>query len=270
MKKRYLSSIAFVAVGLLAGHQAITNSSGAPAGSNGSPASNGNTCAQSGCHSGGPAQSSETISITTDIPASGFEAMDDYNITITADDGGRGLSRMGFQASVESNGNHVGALASTTNNTQTVGSYITHTRAGNSVSGGVKSWSFDWNSSNAPDSSQVYVAVNFSNANGANSGDVIVTETLLLRKDQDMSVPESQPRQVSLYPNPAREHLTVATDVPVEGPLYITDIKGATVKSVTKQARQDPHHWKISVEELSTGNYWLEVPQGPATLFRVH
>lgn len=270
MKKRYLSSIAFVAVGLLAGHQAITNSTGAPAGSTGSPASNGNTCAQAGCHSGGPAQSSETISITTDIPSSGFEEVDDYNITVTANDGGRGLTRMGFQASVEKNGNHAGSLSSTSNQTQTVGSYITHTSAGNSVNGGQKSWTFEWNSGTAPDSTRVYVAVNFANGNSTNSGDVIVTQSLLLQKDQDMSVPESRPRKVSLYPNPAREYFTVATDVPVEGPLYISDISGATVKAVTAESRQDAHHWKISVSSLPAGAYWLEVPHGPATLFRVH
>lgn len=247
--------------------QAITNSNGAPQGRTGSPASSGQTCNSGGCHSG-PANSGESVTISTDIPSSGFEEQDDYQITVTGDDGGRNLTKMGFQASVESGAGHEGSLSSTSGNTQIVGNYITHTGSGTSAGGGQKSWSFDWNSATAPDQTTIYAAVNFTNNNGLNSGDVVVTNSLTLTKDPTMNLEQRNLPRLEIFPNPAHSRLTLATERPVTGPLRITDLRGRLIHKVASSARDDAHHWTISVEELAAGTYLLKTPQGATGVFR--
>lgn len=252
---------------LFTAQQAITNSSGAPQGRTGSPASNGQTCNNGGCHSG-PAASGESVTIATDIPPSGFEEQDDYQITITGDDGGRNLTKMGFQASVESGNGHEGSLSSTSGNTQIAGDYITHTSSGTSASGGQKSWSFDWNSGAAPDQTVIYAAVNFTNNNGLNSGDVVVTNSLTLSKDPTMDLEQAKLPRLEVFPNPASKRLTLATETPVKGPLRITDIQGRLIREVASSAKDDAHHWTISVEDLAAGTYLLQTPRGATGVFR--
>jgi hypothetical protein len=71
MKKRFTLVLSLLVAGGMAidmnNRTAHGNSSGAPAGNSGSPA-DGNTCARSGCHLGGPSQTDETVSITGNIP----------------------------------------------------------------------------------------------------------------------------------------------------------------------------------------------------------
>jgi len=179
-KSAYILSLVLA---LLFSIQGLTRSGGAPASRNGSPASNGNTCATSGCHTGGGTVNTETISISTNIPASGYQANTNYTITVAANDGTRNLSRIGFQASVEDANGHTGSLSSNGSRTKMAGSYITHTSSGLSPTNGVNTWNFTWNSgSNPPANAKVYVAVNFSNGNFSTSGDVIALDSLSINQ----------------------------------------------------------------------------------------
>jgi len=254
MKKDYFTAATVMVIGLL-GFQAISNSSGASAGHSGSPASNGNTC--SSCHSG-PAVGSETISITSDIPATGYVPNTENTITVTMDDGGTGVTRAGFQASVEgaNSSGHIGAVSAPSSDAKVVGgNYVTHTSSGNSVSGGVRSWDFKWNSGSAPDTGAIYVAVNFSNNNGATSGDVIATEVLGIAEDDGVGVEENRLASVNFYPNPTEG------DLFIEGwngrdEVLIYNLKGELISS--KQAVRLPDGGSyLNISDLSAGSYLL-------------
>ena len=186
MTSKLLTKSSLVASAIvLASFNAFTWSSQAPANANGSPASNGNTCANPNCHSG-PAVSDQTVSISTNIPASGFVGNTDYTITVTADRGMSTASTSGFSVSVESGAGSEGTLSLGANNNVTLtgmNEFATH-NSDQAFSGGQSVWTFNWNSgSNTPDGTIIYTAVNFANNNGMASGDVIVTETLTLTKD---------------------------------------------------------------------------------------
>ena len=231
--------------------KAITNSSGSPAGRSGSPASAG-TCAAAGCHNG-PSVTSETVTISTDIPPSGFIENQDYTITITANDGGRNLSRMGFQASVESAVGFEGTLTVSGGEVKTVGAgkYVTHTSRGISASGGSRAWSFVWNSGTAPDQTLVYAAVNFANSNGTTSGDVIQTQQLVLSKDLGVSIGEAELSPVSCYPNPAGDYIRFEGFEKLEGEVRIVDLKGQLIRVIPREHLSD----KVSVANIRDGVY---------------
>jgi len=177
MKIKKLSVLLATIGASLISYQGFTNSSGAPIGRNGSPQSS-STCAS--CHSSGSI-TNQTVSITTNIPASGYQANTTYTVTVTANDGSTSSGTIGFQASVEDAAGHVGSLSSAGSGAQVNGSYATHTFSGISSSMGMKTWTFDWNpGANPPANATVYTAINFANGNGGTSGDNIATQTLAL------------------------------------------------------------------------------------------
>lgn len=270
MKKNYLAILLTSAFCCFLGTEAITNSSGAPQGSSGSPASNGNTCARSGCHNG-PAISTETVSISTDIPATGFAENTNYKIDITADAGGRNVNRMGFQASVEAaTGSGFAGTVSVSNSTDTrkSGNYITHQFAGTTPSNGTKTWSFDWNSGTAADQATVYAAVNFANNNGGTSGDVIATQTLVLNKQNNIGLSAQSLNTLQLYPNPVQNQAILATAESVSGPLQVFDSQGKLQLTVDAKNKLDALHWQLDFQELSAGTYFLKTANGASLKFR--
>lgn len=264
MKKNVLLLTA--AFSLFFAFRAITNSSGAPAGSAGSPASNG-TCGRAGCHNG-PSQSTETVTINTDIPTNGFEENTTYNINVTANDGGRALSRIGFQAGVEDGNGAAGTINVTdANRTRKAGSFITHTFTGINASNGGNSWTFEWNSGNAPDGSTVYTAVNFADGTGGTSGDVIVTRSLSLTKNNSIGIAEASKTALHLYPNPAKHQLTVAGVDRPQGAWQILNLSGQVVRTVEPQL--GAQHWQIDIRGLRSGGYFLQTEGGERALFYV-
>lgn len=224
--------VLLIAVGMLGtSYHALTNSTGAPAGRSGGPAAGGATCAISGCHTGNSV-TAQTISISTDIPVSGFVDNTDYTITVTADNNGAQGTLIGFEASVEAGTGHQGSISATDPRTQKSGlNYITHRNTGTGTTGGSNSWSFNWNSGNAPNNTTVYVAANFANGNGLSTGDVIGTQTLVLSKDPGISIEENSDLQLSAHPNPASGYTTVQLSGSwVSHPvLTITDLSGRAV-----------------------------------------
>ncbi len=192
--KRRISIFLATLSALMISYQGFTNSGGAPQGRTGSPASNGNTCA-TGCHSGGTA-ASQSISISSTIPASGYQANTNYTITVTANNGTTSSSTIGFQASVEDAAGHVGSISFPGPGAQVSGSYVTHTISGTSASGGSRSWTFNWNpGANPPASATVYVAANFANGTGGTAGDYILTQSQAF--NQAVSVPSYTISQIN-------------------------------------------------------------------------
>ena len=116
-----------------------SNSTGSIGGKTGSPI-DGSSCTQ--CHG---AQQGQGATITTDIPATGYEPGSIYNITATINSGsGFGLTN-GFEVTCEENTNDtkVGSFGTSdaintqfTNNSNAV----THTAAGNSLN----TWNLTW------------------------------------------------------------------------------------------------------------------------------
>lgn len=266
--KKYTVVTIAMAICLLGANRAITNFSGAPAGRTGSPTSNGASCSAATCHSG-PAVSTESINIQTTIPSTGFVEDTTYEISITGDDGGRGLTRIGFSASVEHNGSHQGDIIVTSMaKTRKIGDYITHTTVGaDDASGGQNTFSFDWDSQQAPDQTTVYAAVNFTNANGTSSGDVIATEDLVLSKDNSMGLAESRRVRFNVFPNPAVDYIMLASNQNLQAPLRIFDASGKERVLVEDLHKHDGQHWKINVQSLTPGNYIIRTGGGGVARF---
>lgn len=251
MKKRY-AILAFA----LATLPALTNSSGPSGGKSGSPASGSQTC--SSCHSGASI-STQTVNITTDIPATGFVPNTNYLITVTNATGGASNPKSGFQASVESAG-HQGSLTAGTGSKVVNSNFVTHTSSGNSVSNGQAAWTFTWNSGNAPDGTTIYVASLFANGNSATSGDAVTTQTLGLTRST-LSVDEPQ-LAVGLSPNPARDFVTL------ELPQGLMVVRAYSLTGAEVYRATGVDGMQIPTAEWPAGTYLIDVRHADGRQFR--
>tara|TARA_R110002050_G_scaffold136928_1_gene260264 strand:+ start:21903 stop:22718 length:816 start_codon:yes stop_codon:yes gene_type:complete len=263
MKKNYLLFTLSFALSAFIVTDAFTNSSGAPSGNSGGPNGNNNTCARAGCHNG-PSASSQTISITTTIPATGFKEDSVYQISIMADNGGTGTNEMGFSASVESAAGFEGNIVITDpTDTKKIGSYITHTSAGRNGATGGNMWAFDWDAGQAPDQTTVYVAVNFSDNTGSTNGDVIVTNNLVLNKAASgIGIDERATVALSIYPNPVQDLFVLSANSNLEAPFKVMDLSGKLVLNLGEGERMEQNHFRFDVSELAKGTYILSDSQG--------
>lgn len=197
-----------------------TNSGGSPAGRAGSPGDNGQTCTSSYCHSGGAATGNEFIGMVTST-----DSLSDGNtmgITLGVNTGGTS-TRVGFMACVEDAMGNKLTPSNPGSGAKKVGNYITHNLQGTTTTNDSAYWTFDISDSNYPDSITVYAAVNFSNSNGATSGDVIVTASKTIYKhNTSIGLNENAQSVLSIFPNPATEHLIIEGDGIKEVRLYNT------------------------------------------------
>lgn len=244
--------------------EAISNSTGAPAGRSGGPSVSGATCAAVGCHSG-PAASSQTISVSTDIPASGFVENTSYTITVTANTGGASHPAIGFQASIENaSGTHQGTI-SAGSGSQLVGvggKYITHTTGGG-VSGGMKSWTFTWNSGTAENNSTLYMAANFANGNGNTTGDVIITDTEVFTKASGIGLEEAVRPEIRLFPNPAIDRARL--EVKGGNGKPAADLLDLNGRFLTMAAEVSPTEVEFDLSEVPAGVYLVHWSKGSAS-----
>lgn len=229
MRKIYAIASTFVLIGGISLIEA--NSSGAPAGHSGSPASNGQTCARSGCHSGGGAPGAQhQVSVTTDIPANGYTAGTTYNFTISVDDANNTASRAGLAVSIESgNGMHIGTLAAGNGTRFSSGStaFITQQSSALSLPAAGRDYSFQWT---APSSGSgqvtLYAAVNFANGNGNTSGDIIKTISEVFDEASSVGLLEGDELSFQAFPNPTQGVLYLA-QVPTKAVAWsIVDVQG--------------------------------------------
>lgn len=254
-----LSTIAVIGISI----PAFTNAGGAPSGRTGGPSASGQTCATAGCHAGGPSVSSQTIDISHDIPATGFEANTDYTITVTANANGSVGSRIGFQASVEnSSGAHQGSISTANSRTIKSGAnYITHSSGGITPTSGTNTWSFTWNSGNAENGATIYVATNFANGNGTTSGDVIGTAMEVLTKSS-IGLLEENVSGLSLFPTPAKDYTTLKFSLTqgAEFGYSIVSVDGKVVRTVSDEKLSEGDHTiRIETADLQSGSYILQL-----------
>ena len=263
--KNFTTRAAFLLSGgmILFSQNALTNSSGAPAGHSGSPGDNNQTCTQ--CHGGGSI-GSQSISVEmkqNGNPVTEYNPGETYQVEVELALNGAGNPVGGFQASVESaGGNKVGSIVVTdANRTQKVVNNITHKTAGINFSSGSLSYSFDWQ---APTSGvgdvTVYVAANFANGNGTTSGDAILTRQQTISQST-LGDREQVLEKISLYPNPAKDIVTVqfeVTDPQVK--ISVIDLSGAVVMDQYMDAGNG--HVDLQIDHLSTGRYLILVRNG--------
>ena len=167
---------------------AHSNQDGPPVGKTGSPGDGGSTCTS--CHGGGASAGvDDAFEIFSSDGATIYEEGESYSFTVAATS--NSSNTFGFELKVEDNtGNSIGDIVLTDpTNTQLIGggNYITHTDAGSIgevfVEDGliINSWEFVWQApSDFEGEVTFYAAVNISNANGATSGDIILTSSLAI------------------------------------------------------------------------------------------
>lgn len=260
MKKNTILIVGGIGIACLISFNAFTFGNGAPQGRSGSPLSNGVTCAASGCHTSGPAVTNQIITITNDIPSTGFLENTNYNFTITLDDGGATSSKVGFSASIEDQFGMVGSIIPG-GGSKTVGNFLTHTGSSTSKPGQTKDYDFVWNSGTAAVGTQIYVAANFSNSSNSVAGDVIVSESLALLKGSGVSLAENETPKFQMAPNPAVNFVTISDMDPNVFEIEIYAIDGKLMKTFTDDSRETASEWKLNLSEFKAGNY-LVVPRG--------
>ena len=193
--KRYLLKFSIITFFLalafcfgLTGRRARANEAGPPAQRTGAPGEQ--TCAISGCHTSFAVNSGSGVLTLTGLPANGYSATTDYNLTVTLNQASR--QRYGFEIVViDSQGRQAGTLTVTDNSrtlkqNSVVGSnlrqYISHNFGGvipNGTNQG--SWNFRWTSpATSTGTVTFYVAGNAANGTGDESGDFIYTRSFTL------------------------------------------------------------------------------------------
>jgi hypothetical protein len=265
MRKNYfIVAGALAGAAFLLGPAARSNSGGSPAGYSGSPASNGQTCRS--CHTG-PATGPQIISITTDIPPTGFDPNTTYTINVRAEANGGQMTRVGFMASIEDDGGvHQGSLSAFPE-VQRVGggNFMTHRSTSTQPIGGARNYSFEWNSGNSEDSISIYTAVNFANGDGGTSGDIIKTQSLLLRKNLTFSAENLAVADLKVMPNPVVDFVRVQMYVRSNesGSVQVLDLSGRVVANlVSGRIPAGYYNETFDLSHLSTGIYHLVVTSG--------
>ena len=228
----------------------MSNSGGRTGQYSGSPG-DGNNCTF--CHKTSPVSESN-ITITTNIPTTGYAFNTQYDVTIT---NSAGDQKNGFQVTAEkdSDNSKVGTFSTLNgaNDTKTVNgnSHITHTNAGNDQN----SWSFKWTSPSSDQGKITFYGASVSgNGNGGNSGDQVFigksssTPSLSLSKQKGLNF--------ELFPNPALENIIIQLPSGSENAsVAFYDYTGRLALTQTISQINN----SINVQNLSSGVYILKV-----------
>jgi len=242
-----------------------TNSGGAPAGKSGSPGDNGQTCSGGYCHSAGSPMGGEVIAIS-----SSTDSISDGNtigITIGVKPNGAS-SKVGFMASVEdANGNQF-ATSNPGAGAKKVSDYITHTSSGTAVTNDSIHWTFDVDGTTFPDSITVYAAINFTNSNGQNSGDYVLTSSKTFYKNigGNIGLEDSEDMPLMVYPNPASSTLRVKAGGLVAIRLFNT--LGRFIQLDYSASLEDQAI--LDVSALARGNYILHAEYSDGSIQYKH
>lgn len=177
--KTFIKSLFFLSL-VSVSYYSFTNGSGAPAGYTAAPGDANCTS----CHSGSLITSGSNwnnVTITSNIPAAGYNPGDTYTITVSHTQ--TGINKFGFEftALTSSSAAMAGSLAAGTGSQAlTSGSktYLTHNSSGTSGSG-TKSWSFSWTApSPGVGDVKFYLVINATNSDNSTSGDQIYAKNI--------------------------------------------------------------------------------------------
>jgi hypothetical protein len=235
---------------------------GAIAGVCGDPAGGGKTCNQATCHTGAPV-TVDTGWITTNIPIAGYTAGSTYTITAKATRANH--TRFGFEISPQ---NAAGTLEGTLINTVaastqilTGNKYITHKATGTTGTTGFHTWTFNWTApatGNGPVT--FYGAFNITNNDGNNTGDSIVTSTIVVTEKTTTGIKELKDisNLISVYPNPTTNNFFVSNSLneTENMTVNISDMNG---KLVQKIQNVNGSKSSINIDDLAKGFYFLRI-----------
>ena len=223
---------------------------GPPAGYTGSPLDEKN-CTH--CHGPLPAGNMQNW-ISTNIPPDGYTPGETYTITVTAI--GIVAVKMGFQVTSETSVAKIGSFIITDpdrtqlQNTSTV----THNSAGTAVTVIPNTWSMDWE---APVSGTgalgFYVAVNETNNDGSNNGDLIFISSLEVAESALSLAENLLDLQQPIYPNPAHDHIFL--NLPLHSEVKVYNNSGRKVISMIANTET----LKLDVSTLVNGIYYVVI-----------
>ena len=248
MKKHYFFK--FILLLIPASAFILLSFSGGIGGSrSGSPGDGGTTC--TACHAPG-ANFGASASISTNIPASGYELNTNYQITVNASSSASGH---GFQLTserIDTNAKVGSFTAGTGSVAQNGGNAVSH--QGISASG---NWTFTWTSPST-DVGDVtfYAAVNAVNGNGSTSGDQVVTTSQSVITNGVLGITDAKRLNFEMFPNPASENVTIQLPTNSENALVeFYDYVGrlALSKKVSDLDKV------VNVSSLSSGIYMIKV-----------
>lgn len=259
-----------------------------PDGSTGSPAVNGTTCAQSGCHDDNNAQVDQnnliSLSIGQGQPTQGlngfkYDPNTTYNISINLNNLNSisGTNRTGFQISaLNDNNQQAGTFARTNMNRTSLSTtngiqYLGHK---NVAQGNNPAWVFEWTSPASGEGPVVfYVAANAANGNNANTGDQILTTQKIACETGTgacqftgiFSLSRNQ-ADIALYPNPVDDQFTINFNSDPNKALQVQllNSNGERVSTLYQGRTNHTNMEKTFHLEssLSNGLYFVEVVQG--------
>jgi hypothetical protein len=213
------------------------------------------------CHSGTANSGVGTVTITHNIPATGYVPSTLYTINITVAQANKSLFGFGFEALTTATNANAGTLtltntATTRKITGTNGRVnVVHKKNGGAVAN-TKTFSFSWTApATNVGSVKFWTAGMACNADGNDSGDLVYTanETIAIN---NVGIEELNSKiALKIYPNPAQQTLQITADLTGTHHLNICDIAGKTLTTqpITNQTTA------INIETMPKGIYFVNI-----------
>ena len=187
MKKLLLFTSVILGLIIMTYPKAITGfEGGSPGGKTNSPMDGQNCTA---CHAGSINSGQGSVTITSDIPASGYIPANTY--TITVESSHPSYTKYGFELTAESFGNKTGGFT-IVNSSQTKltngGNAVTH-KSGGTLGSASKTWSVNWTAPAAGNMSVDFYATSVTaNGNSQNSGDNVYTANYSVNEEVSVAI----------------------------------------------------------------------------------
>jgi hypothetical protein len=249
MKKFFIilfpvGAILFVILMASFGGSELKSSGGSPAGYTNSPG-DGQNCS----HCMGGTAVTVTGWITSNIPASGYVTGSTYTISVTAS----GSGDKGFQVSPQdATGNLIGTLAAGAGSKLTgSGKYVTHDAA---QSGDSFTWNFQWT---APAAGVGAITFYGSIAVGK-----LNTKTTTLTVSQStVGISEQKQPEISVFPNPAHQSVTITFPVNESGnvKMDLINFKGESVLNFMQESVKAGEFNRTFSVDQPAGVYLLRI-----------
>ena len=259
MKKLISAIIALSVLGLLCAFNMI--SSGGEINKTHSPGET--SCNDAGCHGGGPAGTTISITATPAFTNNFYDPATVYTMNISV--GHPSLTHFGFDCEVLAAGNvNAGVMSNAGSGVQfaTFGGKknATHTtpKPGNPSA----SFTFIWTPP-ASGNATVFVSGNAVNLNGTTSGDFSTFNSLTLTvlPTAIAVTPKSEISQITLFPNPASDITTLSyyTLTPQKIIIELTDISGKIIKTFVNEIPEPgPHSSILDLKGIAKGIYFVK------------
>jgi len=279
-KKVAFISLTLLVVGLFY-FTGITNSkahdTGSPAACTGSPF-DGQTCDVNSCHDSHSLQAAQPW-ISSNVPGSGYVQNTVYTITAKAVKIGDGS--FGFEISPQDpSGNPLGTLIANPPSTQIVTfmslQYMTHTINSYQGTDSVV-WTFQWKAPVAGTGPVTfYGAFNCGNGNTNATGTFVYPATLVIPESSDdgINTIENEQTSFSLFPNPAKEQVTITYSLKQTGNVEINmyGVDGRKISNLFNNAVNEGEHVQslLLPTEVKPGIYLIQlITNNTATLQKI-